>query len=120
MKTITTQKSTVTKETSLIINLVLYAGAFIAGLIPFHMISNIFLAEAAFTVFATAVIFIATCIYPDTSLYDPYWSVAPVVMLLAGMLKYHFWNLNALLVLLVTLVWSIRLTGNWCLWMPHS
>lgn len=114
MKLVTTQKSEVKKETSLIINLILYVVAFTAGLIPFQAIQDIFLAEAALTFTATAVIFIATCIYPDTSLYDPYWSVAPVVMLLAGMLKYHFWSLNALLILFVTLIWSVRLTGNWC------
>lgn len=113
MKTISTQKSAVRKETSLIINLILYVAAFIAGLIPFHIVSDIFLAEAALTFTATAVIFIATCIYPDTSLYDPYWSVAPPVMIFAGMVKYHCWSLNAFLILLVTLIWSIRLTGNW-------
>ena len=88
--------------------------AFVAGMVPFHLIENFYLAEAALTVTATAVIYIATCIYADTSLYDPYWSVAPPVMIFAGMVKYHFWSFNAFLILFVTLIWSIRLTGNWC------
>ena len=113
MKTIDVHES-IEKEKSLIINLILYVLAFAVGLVPFSVIENLFLAEAAFTFTATAVIYIATCIYPDTSLYDPYWSVAPPVMIFAGMIKYHLWSINAFLILFVTLIWSIRLTGNWC------
>ena len=113
MRTVITQDPSTEKERGLIINLILYVFAFAVGLVPFYMIRNMFLAEAAFTFTATAVIFIATCIYPDTSLYDPYWSVAPPVMLFAGMIKYHLWSIDAFLILFVILLWAIRLTRNW-------
>ncbi|MBR6322815.1 MAG: DUF1295 domain-containing protein [Lachnospiraceae bacterium] len=94
-------------------NLVLYAAAFVAGGILFFLIENLLLAEAAFTVTATLVIFTVTCFYPDTSLYDPYWSIAPPVMLFLAMLKYRLWNINSVLMLFVVCVWSLRLTANW-------
>ena len=94
-------------------NLLLYAAAFAAGAVPFFLIENILFAEAAFTVTATLLIFAVTCFYPDTSLYDPYWSVAPPVMLFLAMLKYSLWNPNSVMMLFAVCVWSLRLTGNW-------
>lgn len=68
------------KNKGLLINLLLYAAALGIGLVPFMVINELLLAEAAFTVTATLVIYIVTCFIPDTSLYDPYWSVAPPVI----------------------------------------
>ena len=101
------------KSKGLLINLILYLVAFSVGMLPFVLIQNIFLAEAAFTATATVVIFIVTCFIPDTSLYDPYWSVAPVVMLVAAMIKYDLWSVNALLMFAVVFIWAFRLTLNW-------
>ena len=101
------------KTKGLIVNLILYIAAFAAGAVPFALIDNIFLASALFTVVATLVIFIVTCFYPDTSLYDPYWSVAPPVILLAAMIKYRLFSVNAWLMLAFVLIWAVRLTGNW-------
>lgn len=101
------------KTKGLIVNLVLYAAAFAIGAVPFAVVGNIFLAAALFTLTATFVIFIVTCFYPDTSLYDPYWSVAPPVILFAAMLKYKLFSANAFLLLAVVLIWAVRLTVNW-------
>ena len=101
------------KAAGLLINLGLYAVAFAAGLVPFIFIGNLLLAEAAFTGIATLVIYVTTCFVPDTSLYDPYWSVAPPVMLLAAMIKHGLFSANALILLCAVTVWSIRLTVNW-------
>ncbi|MCR5456778.1 MAG: DUF1295 domain-containing protein [Clostridiales bacterium] len=101
------------KTNGLLANVVLYILAFAIALIPFCLIDNIFLAEAAFTATATLVIYIVTCFVPDTSLYDPYWSVAPPVMLLIAMIKYNYWSTNAIIILSAFLIWSTRLTGNW-------
>ena len=101
------------KRKGLLIDLVLYAAAFTAAAIPFRAIENIFTATAAFTAVATFIVFLGSCAFSDVSVYDPYWSVAPVVMLLADMLKYRLWNVNAWILLGVFLLWSVRLTGNW-------
>ncbi|MBO4326799.1 MAG: DUF1295 domain-containing protein, partial [Clostridia bacterium] len=45
--------------------------------------------------------------------YDPYWSVAPPVILFAAMLKYKLFSANAFLLLAVVLIWAVRLTVNW-------
>lgn len=103
------------KTKGLFVNLLLYAAAFAVGAAPFFLIGNLFLAEAAFTGTATLVIFLVTCFIPDTSLYDPYWSVAPPVMLLFAMVKYRLWSVNAILFFAAVCLWSIRLTGNWAL-----
>ncbi len=104
---------TTEKRTGLLVNLLLYILSFAVGLIPFSYFDNLFAAEAALTLTATFVIFIATCVIPDTSLYDPYWSVAPVVMLLAAMKKYELKSMNAFLMLIFVSIWAARLTVNW-------
>ena len=103
------------KVKGLLFNLLLYAAAFAVGAIPFVLIDDLLFAEAAFTAAATLVIFVVTCLIPDTSLYDPYWSVAPVVMLLLAMTKYKLFSPNAILFFAAVCLWSIRLTGNWAL-----
>lgn len=103
------------KTKGLLVNLLLYAAAFAIGAVPFSLIDDLLLAEAVFTAAATMVIFLVTCFIPDTSLYDPYWSVAPVVMLLLAMVKYRLFSANAILFFVCVCLWSIRLTGNWAL-----
>ena len=103
------------KTKGIFVNLLLYAVAFGVGAIPFVLIDDLLLAEAAFTGAATLVIFLVTCFVPDTSLYDPYWSVAPPVMPLFAMVKYRLWGVNAILFFVFVCLWAIRLTGNWAL-----
>lgn len=64
-------------------------------------------------VIATVFIFILSCIFKNASIYDPYWSVAPIVMSISFL--YLSNNINTWSILLVVLicVWGIRLTLNW-------
>ena len=101
------------KTKGLLFDLVLYAAAFALGLIPFLLAEKMFYAELWLTLTATAVIFAASCVHSDTSLYDPYWSVAPPVMLLAAMVRYGYNSLNAMILFTAMVLWSVRLTGNW-------
>ena len=101
------------KTCGLLVNLILYIVAFAVGIVPFCLIDDILLAEATLTMTATLVIYVVTCFVPDTSLYDPYWSVAPPVMIAAAMIKYGLCSANALILLLGVIVWSVRLTVNW-------
>ena len=66
-----------------------------------------------FTSVATVITFIFSTLYKDVSIYDPYWSVAPLVMIVINMVKYHLWNINSIIILIVVFIWSCRLTGNW-------
>ena len=107
------KNTTSEKLKGLFFNLLVYLGAFAISSIPFMRIENLLLSELVFTVTATVIIYIIAALIRDTSLYDPYWSVAPPVMLLIAMIKGHFWHRNGILVLLAVIAWSLRLTYNW-------
>lgn len=97
----------------LIVDLVTYLGAFGVAVVPFIFIKNVFAAVAAFTAVATLIVYIVSIFFADVSIYDPYWSVAPPVMVLAVMIKYGWWNVNSFILLALILLWSLRLTANW-------
>ena len=101
------------KSKGLLLDLIVYTGAFIAAGIPFRQIDNPLAATAAFTAAATLIVYIVSVFLSDVSVYDPYWSVAPPVILLANMQKYRLWNINAVLLLALVGIWSLRLTVNW-------
>lgn len=65
---------------------------------------------------ATAVVFAASMAVANSSLYDPYWSVAPPVIAVGWVL----WSgdglsLRQAVVLVLVLAWAVRLTANWAL-----
>jgi len=63
---------------------------------------------------ATIVIFIFSVIYKNSSVYDPYWSLAPpfiVIYLLTVSPQGD--HLRQLIITALVLLWSVRLTGNW-------
>lgn len=67
-------------------------------------------------VVATVITWAAGMLYRNVSVYDPYWSVAPPVLLTLYVLTLNSWNffhLSNMLLLLSVWVWAIRLTGNW-------
>lgn len=101
------------KEKGLLLDILIYILAFGVGIIPFIFIDDVLLASAVFTSSATIVIFCFSMLFADVSIYDPYWSVAPPVIILAVMIKYNFWTVNAFILLAVILIWAIRLTANW-------
>ena len=62
---------------------------------------------------ATVFVWLASLITRNASVYDPYWSVAPPV-LLAGLILYEkTLDTAALLIWLLLILWGIRLTANW-------
>ena len=77
-----------------------------------HHLTRTLLADVG----ATAVVFVASCAVGNASVYDPYWSVAPVVIVAA-------WTLGEtdlaevtgrqVAVLALVSLWGIRLTANW-------
>ena len=94
-------------------DLAIYSVAFGIAAIPFYIIDSMLAAAAVFTAVATLLIFIASTALKDVSVYDPYWSVAPPVILLFCMGKYSFWNVNSFLLFAIVLLWAFRLTANW-------
>ena len=76
--------------------------------LPFAFWVNLLLADIA----ATIVIFIFSVAFHNASFYDAYWSVQPIVILLAFACK-HSLSGAAIFPFIATMVWGIRLTGNW-------
>lgn len=87
------------------------AGAAVLILLPgTDPIPHMFVADMA----ATAVVFISSLIFKNASVYDPYWSVAPVFIVIGYYTHYGIqFYMHHLFVLLPFLFWSVRLTYNW-------
>jgi steroid 5-alpha reductase family enzyme len=61
---------------------------------------------------ATAIVFGFSVGYDNSSLYDPYWSVAPLPIALYWVSVGRL-GLRQVLILLLLALWGVRLTGNW-------
>jgi steroid 5-alpha reductase family enzyme len=72
-----------------------------------HPLTVAFWADIA----ATVVVFAVSMAVGNSSLYDPYWSVAPAVVVAGWFAGHH--GARAVLVLVLTLIWAVRLTANW-------
>ena len=94
----------------------LLAGAAAVGTcILFHAQSPIVIVASA-DLIATIVIFIFSAITDNSSMYDPYWSVAPVFIALFWLLQpgsNGFANPRHVLIFVLVCLWAIRLTTNW-------
>jgi len=70
---------------------------------------NLFLADLA----GTFVIWVSSLLLNNASVYDPYWSIQPVVILPLLMLHVGKITTSSLLLCAVVIVWGARLTINW-------
>jgi steroid 5-alpha reductase family enzyme len=61
---------------------------------------------------ATAVVFAGSVVARNASVYDPYWSVAPAVIV-AAWTAYGPTSVRQALILVLVLIWAVRLTANW-------
>jgi steroid 5-alpha reductase family enzyme len=106
------------KSKGLSICLIAYLLAFLASLCFFKVtpVNHQWMSILAGHIGATLVIFIFSSIFKNSSLYDPFWSIAPfpIVIYIA------FWPISnsislekIIIVLLPVLFWSYRLTHNW-------
>ena len=104
------------KITALFSILIIYLIAFLTvyfifPLLPFgQTMMNVFIAD----VLATVIVFVFSIIFNNSSVYDPYWSVAPpiIVVYLMTLSPEGNW-LRQWIILVLVLFWSFRLTINW-------
>jgi steroid 5-alpha reductase family enzyme len=68
---------------------------------------------AAADITATLVVWAAGLIFHNASVYDPYWSVAPVVMVPLTIAFEGGFSPVLILVTAVIVFWGVRLTANW-------
>ena len=84
------------------------AGFLVYRILPYRFVIRLLCADLA----ATLLIFLFSLIFRNASVYDPYWSVAPVVILFGYLLSSPL-TAQRIGVLCVVFLWGARLTGNW-------
>lgn len=93
-----------------------YIISFAAGVLVFCLLSGTFdtlLSFLAADAAAAVVVWLAGVVFNNASMYDPYWSVAPIVLIIAFITLAQNINAVSLLYLLLFLFWGVRLTLNW-------
>ena len=101
-----------------LVTLLMYAVAFIVAVFTciFFLDLNQWLMLFAGHLSGTLVVFTASQIYKNSSLYDPFWSVAPIPIVIFLSVNPESGQINIEKVLLIAipiLIWAIRLTSNW-------
>lgn len=102
------------KAISLVIIILIYIitgllGLMVGKYLPFNLFLNILIAD----IFATIIVFIFAVILRNSSVYDPYWSVAPLFIAIALCIFYAPPNAVNILLLVTISLWGVRLTLNW-------
>ncbi len=104
------------KLLGLLVLLVTYVAAFVVGLITFNLLSNILpdvlMRILVADVVATLFVWSIGLILKTASVYDPYWSIQPPVILLALMVYRGVGDMGAIVLLSLVVLWSFRLTAN--------
>ena len=88
--------------------LAIVCGIFIYRALPGAYWLRLLLADVG----ATALVFVFSVLLNNASVYDPYWSVQPIVILFAFLVSHTVTPIGAAL-LSVVAVWGVRLTANW-------
>ena len=90
----------------------LLAGYFSISFIPnYHILTQVLFADFI----ATIIIYFSSVIFRNSSIYDPYWSVIPVFILIYffSFQSLKLFNISMILMCFNVLFWSFRLTSNW-------
>lgn len=99
---------------SFLFTLAVYALTLAAGLYVFRHVRG----SALFRVFAadiaaTLLIYLVSLPLENASVYDPYWSVAPIAILPLAIAEFGVWNAGTGALLVCVCYWGVRLTANW-------
>lgn len=109
------------KSIALVIITIIYILATIIGVITYNSIdcNNKLLSLFIADVVATLVVWLFGVIFNNSSIYDPYWSVAPPLLLTFFAIEASSFGTPVRLTLLIVWLWAIRLTGNWAYTFPN-
>lgn len=107
------QKLKQSRLASFIIVTLVYVIATVGGIAIYNLINlpwwlSLLIAD----VFATIITFLFSIIFNNASVYDPYWSVQPPIILIAFAIGKNLTALGVLLIIAIS-YWAIRLTANW-------
>lgn len=111
------------KGSTLILITFIYTFTISIGIIVYLLLPELALGYRMLiaNVSATFLIWIFSLIFKNASIYDPYWSVIPPLIILGSMIAYQNFDLNMVLLLSAICIWAFRLTYNWALlWTDFS
>lgn len=93
---------------------IIYLLASVVGIISYFYIpaSDLWLKLLIADVIATVFTFIFSLIFNNASVYDPYWSVQPIIIIFAFALN-NTLTLPGILLIIAITIWGVRLTANW-------
>lgn len=104
------------RPVSFFIVVLAYAAALIGGIIVFNFfrgfsapLVSFFAADIA----ATVIVWALGLIFKNASMYDPYWSVAPIALIISFVCFSQTIDLTDILFTFLFLLWGVRLTLNW-------
>ena len=105
------------KPKDLIVILIIYLIALGAAILTlwYAPITDIFWKTALANAVATVVVFIFSMIYKNSSVYDPYWSAAPIFIVLYWLLKSGQTDFIYKAIWILVILWGVRLTWSWIL-----
>lgn len=107
------QKIKQSRLASFAIIVAVYSIATILGVLTYNALNlSWWLSLLVSDIVATCVTFVFSLIFNNASVYDPYWSVQPPVILVAFAIGRNLTTLGILLIVAVSF-WAIRLTMNW-------
>jgi len=105
------------KIKSIIIILLIYFVACLIGIYTFFifkdysMLLRLFGADVA----ATIIVWFFSVIFKNSSVYDPYWSVLPIVLFALLIAYEKAYRLEVVMLFIPICYWAMRLTTNWAL-----
>ncbi len=102
------------KATSQLVCIIIYLISFYVSfkILPVT-ITNVWLTITIWHIYATLFIYIFSVLLKNSSLYDPFWSVAPVPIAIYLAIQFENSLSLRLIVLIPIIFWALRLTRNW-------
>ena len=108
--------SSLKRAKALTVIVLAYILAYLAGIAAACLFSsaNVIIRVLVFDIVATVVIFACSVLKDNSSVYDPYWSVTPVIVALWLFIQAGALSVMHILFLAAFCLWGVRLTANWC------
>ncbi len=114
MKKITSNKLLSILTITIIYIITTIISIFIYNKLPYSIYLNIFIVD----VIATIIIFIFSHIFKNSSIYDPYWSATPIVIITPLFFERDI-TISSILILIAIWYWGVRLTTNWAIFFTN-
>lgn len=104
------------KSTSMKLTFLVYLSSLALGLVVYlvaRQTMTLILSTLVADVAMTISVFAFSHRFNNSSIYDPYWSVIPIFIVLLWIVALDVWNFYSVVLLIAVTVWGLRLTLNW-------